>query len=109
MDMLGQRHIIKPRRPYCHKQRAQPYNKPKIPHAVCQKCFIARLHIGTIVVVVANQRVRADTHPFPPNKHHYRGACQNQHQHGSEKEVKKGKKLSKPSIFGHVAARIDVD
>ncbi len=59
--------------------------------------------------VETNQKIRTQSHAFPPNEHQHIVVGENQREHGEHEEVQVTKKAVIPALMRHVPGRINMD
>ena len=92
------------------KIRNMPRRKPKSPIRLTTKAFLPASAANVLVVVEADQEVRAEPDALPADEHHQEVAAQDEHQHREHEEVqvREVAGVARGSSC-HVADRVDVD
>ena len=96
-------------RPEAGEHEEDRDQEARVADAVHHEGLGGRLGRRHPVVVVADEQIRAEPHPLPPDEEHGVVVAHHQEEHRDHEEVHVGKEAREPFLAVHVADRIDVD
>ena len=91
------------------KIRKMAEKEARVADAVHHKGFRGGLCGGDLVVVIADQEIGTESHPFPADKEHHIVVPHDEEQHGDHEEVHVGEESREPILSVHVADGVDVN
>src|SRR6185295_19494962 len=71
--------------------------------------LLGRVVVGVLLEPEADQQIRAETHPFPPNKHQQKVVGKYQREHREHEEVQIRKEPPVTLVAPHIPGRENVD
>ena len=81
----------------------------EVADAVDNKCFLAGVRCGVLLVVEADQQVGREADTFPADEEQQEVLGQNQRQHEEHEEVQVGEEAVEPIFVRHVADGVQMN
>ena len=94
-----------------HHQHQGAQDEREVTDAVDDERLLGRVRCRLLLVVEANQQVRAQAHAFPADEHHQDVRAEHQHQHEEAEQVQVREEPGEVGVgfLVHVRGRIDVN
>ena len=90
-------------------QSEHPRQEAEVAHPVDDECLASGEGRELLIVVEADQQVRAQPHPFPADEGDEKVVAQDEHQHHAHEQVQVGEIALEAGLVIHVADREPVD
>src|SRR5206468_11494479 len=83
--------------------------EPEVADAVHDERLLSGVRVRLIEIPESDEQIRAETHPFPPDEHHWIARAHHEHEHEGDEQVEIREVPGVPSIVPHVAHAKNVD
>ena len=103
------RHIREAKRAEDPGDEEHSQQKSGVADAVDDECLVARVGRRLAVEIKTDQKVRAQAHAFPADKHERIVVGENQRQHGEHEEVEISEEAVVAAFVRHVSRGVNVD